>query len=169
MECSSPRDWDGLAESSWTCFPHYAFSRLNSSVSFIPGFWDVGTCRLYFPLLFQPFLKSLGYSLEFFILHSNTGHLAISLPPIPLPYPLLFLETQSSPGAQKCFYAASIPGVVPVLPAFRVILPCSGCSVQPSWAAPFSGELCSLGSTWHQLCKPSKNLVPLKIPSVCQV
>lgn len=167
MECSSPRDWDGLAESSWTCFPHYFFSRLNGSVFFIPGFCDAVPIGFPLPCFFC-FLKSLVCSLQFFILHSDA-----SVPKdtwqtlsLPLPYPLLFLQTQSSLGVQKCSYAASIPGVVP---SHRVILPCSEGSCAALVGCSFRGELCPLCSAGHQHCKSSKSLVPLKIPSACQV
>lgn len=165
MECSSPRDWDGLTESSWICFPHYSFSRLNSSVFFNPGFCDAVPVGFTFSALSEEprvFPEVLPYSAQQSI--CPKGHLEKPVPPIPLPCPLLFVETQSSLGFRNVSMQHPYLGRWwQVLTSYRVILPWTELSVQPSWTAPFSGAVLSAQRSTN------KNLVPLKIPSVCQV
>lgn len=173
MECSSPRDWDGLAESSWIYFPHYTFSRLNGSVSLIPVFCGAVPVGFIFPCFFSPFWRAQGVLWSYSLFCNNDA----SVPKdtwqtLSLPFPCPTLSSSWDPeftwgsemflcslhtwGGPRCWHHTGWP------------CPTQSVSV-PSWTAPFTGELCSLYSTWHHHCKSSKNLVPLKIPAVGQV
>lgn len=139
MECSSSRAWDGLAESSWTCFPHYAFSRLNGSVSFILGFCDAVLAGFTFPFS-SPFWSPRVFPGVLYSAQQCTcpkGHLAISPSHSPaLPSPLsgdpeftwgseMFLCTIHTWGGSS---AASIQGD----PALHRELLCSPHGLLPS-------------------------------------
>lgn len=144
MECSSPRDRDGLAESSRICFPHYTFSRLNGSVSFIPAFCDAVPVGFAFPCFFTPFWRAMGvpWSSSLFC---TAMYLSQTLS-FPFPHPTL--SSSWRPRFHLGFRNVSMQhpylGRSQVLTSYRVLLPCTedscaalmDCSLQ--WGAVLS-------------------------------